>query len=53
MYEIDFDELDKNKHDKLIIDLRLKEDFEHDNYPGSINIPWRDFDTHLDNMPKD
>ena len=46
-------ELEADKRDKLIIDIRRKEEYEKDTYPDAINIFWDDIDEHIDKLPKD
>ena len=38
--------------EKLIIDLRRKEDYQKDTYPGAINIYYDDFYRYLNILPK-
>ena len=38
--------------EKLIIDLRRKEDYQKDTYPGAINIYFDDFYRYLNILPK-
>ena len=38
--------------EKLIIDLRKKEDYQEETYPGAINIYYDDFDRYRNILPK-
>ena len=46
-------ELEADKREKLIIDIRTKEAYNKDTYPGAVNIFWDDMDEHIDELPKD
>ena len=46
-------ELEADKRDKLIIDIRRKEEYDKDTYPDAINIFWDDIDDHIEELPKD
>ena len=46
-------ELEADKREKLIIDIRRKEEYEKDTYPDAINIFWDDIDDHIEELPKD
>ena len=47
------EDLERDDRDKLVIDIRSKEDFDKETYPGAINIYWEEFRDHLDQVPKD
>ncbi|MGN0377873.1 MAG: ATP-binding protein [Suilimivivens sp.] len=47
------EDLEQDNRDKLVIDIRSKEDFEKETYPGAINIYWEEFKDHLHQVPKD
>ena len=47
------EDLERDDRDKLVIDIRSKEDFDKETYPGAINIYWEKFRDHLDQVPKD
>ena len=47
------EDLERDDRDKLVIDIRSKEDFDKETYPGAINIYWEEFCDHLDQVPKD
>lgn len=38
---------------KLVIDVRKREDFEKETYPGAVHIYWEDFGEHLSEISKD
>ena len=46
-------ELEADKREKLIIDIRRKEEYDKDTYPDAINIFWDDIDDHIEELPKD
>ena len=47
------EELEQDTREKQIIDLREKEDFEKETYPGAVNIYWEEFEEHKDEVRKD
>lgn len=53
MYVKSIEELENDSREKLIIDIRKREDFEKETYPGAINIYFEDFDKNEDVLPKD
>ncbi|SHK05032.1 ATP-binding protein [Hespellia stercorisuis] len=53
MYRKSIEELEQDQREKLVIDVRKPEDYEKETYPGAKNIYWEEFDTHLDEVPKD
>lgn len=52
MYNISIEELDKDSREKLIIDLRRKEDFEKGSLPGAVNIFREDIESKVEDLPK-
>ena len=52
MYRKTLDEMIDDKEEKMIIDLRKKEDYQIDTYPGAINIYYKYFYRYLDLLPK-
>lgn len=53
MYRKSLDDLVNEKEEKIIIDLRKKEDYRKDTYPGAINIDYDEFYKYLSLLPKD
>lgn len=53
MYRKTIDELQKDARDKQVIDLRSKEDFEKETYPGALNIYWEELGERIDEVSKD
>ena len=52
MFRKSLQEMIEDGSDKLIIDLRRKEDYQKDTYPGAINIFYDDFYRYPDVLPK-
>lgn len=53
MFRRTLEEFMNDPADKLIIDLRKKEDYRVETYPGAINIYHEDFYKYLNILPKD
>ena len=53
MFRKKIEELSEDNHEKLVIDLRRKEDYQKETYPGAINIFYEDFYKYVDVLPKD
>lgn len=53
MIQRTIEELELDSREKVIIDIRSREDYEKETYPGAINIFWEEFDGHIDEVPKD
>ena len=53
MYIKTIQEMEADTRKKCIIDVRKFEDYEKENYPGSISIYWEEFMEHLEEIPKD
>ena len=47
------EELENDSRDKLIIDVRGRDDYEKGAYPDSVNIPAFEFGGHREELPKD
>ena len=47
------EELEQDTRENQIIDLREKEDFEKETYPGAVNIYWEEFEEHKDEVRRD
>ena len=52
MYRKSLDDLVNDKEEKIIIDLRKKEDYRKDTYPGAINIDYDEFYKYLSLLEK-
>lgn len=52
MFRKSLEELLSDRDEKLVVDLRRKEDFMKESYPGAINIYHGDFYKYLDILPK-
>jgi len=52
MFRIKFEEMLEDNSDKLVIDLRRKEDYKKETYPGAINIYYEEFDRYINILPK-
>ena len=50
---IKIEEMLLDTRNKLVIDVRSKEDYDKETYPDAINIFWEDFMEHKDELPKD
>lgn len=44
MYQTSIRELEEETRDKAVIDLRSREEFEKETYPGALHIFWEEFD---------
>lgn len=53
MYVKTIKQLENDSRDKLVIDIRKKEDFDKETYPNAINIYFEDFKEKEDMLPKD
>lgn len=53
MYRKTIQELEQDQGKKLVIDIRAKEDFEKETYPGAVNIHWETFLEHLKEVPEE
>lgn len=53
MYIKTIKQLEQDDRDKLVIDIRKKEDFDKETYPNAINIYFEDFKEKDHMLPKD
>lgn len=53
MYRRTIDDLENDKRDKLVIDVRKEEDFHRESYPDAIHIYWEEFGLQKEQLPKD
>lgn len=47
------EELQQEKREKLVIDIRKEADFRKETYPGAKHIYWEEFGAHREELPKD
>ena len=47
------EQLGEDNRDKLVIDIRSREEYEKETYPEAVHIFWEEFDRHIDEIPKD
>ena len=47
------EDMEADHRDKVIIDIRTKEDFEKETYPGAANIYWEEFLSHQAELDKE
>lgn len=52
-YQRTIEAMREDHRDKLIIDLRKKEDFDKGTYPGAIHLCKDDFEGKIEELPKD
>ena len=53
MYQKTIEEFEADQRDKCIIDIRSREEFERETYPGAIHIYWEEWGANLPKVPKD
>ena len=53
MFRKKIEEIEQDKRDKQIIDLRSPEEYEKDTYPGAVNLFWEGLDEHKDEIAQD
>ena len=53
MFRKKIEEIEQDKRDKQIIDLRSPEEYEKETYPGAVNLFWEELDEHKDEIAKD
>lgn len=53
MFRKKIEEIEQDKRDKQIIDLRSPEEYEKETYPGAVNLFWEGLDEHKDEIAKD
>lgn len=53
MFRKTIDELENDGREKIIIDLRKKEEYAQETYPGAVNIYWEDFEERFREIPLD
>ncbi|MCH5251699.1 MAG: ATPase [Lachnospiraceae bacterium] len=52
MERITIEEMEAIQGEKLVIDIRTKEEYERETYPGALNIFWEEFDERIQEIPK-
>ena len=50
MFRKKIEEIEQDKRDKQIIDLRSPEEYEKDTYPGAVNLFWEELEEHKDEI---
>ncbi len=53
MFRKKIEEIEQDKRDKQIIDLRSPEEYEKETYPGAVNLFWEELEEHKDEIAKD
>ena len=53
MFRKKIEEIEQDKRDKQIIDLRSPEEYEKDTYPGAVNLFWEELEEHKDEIAQD
>lgn len=53
MFRKKIEEIEQDKRDKQIIDLRSPEEYEKETYPGAVNLFWEQLDDHKEEIAKD
>ncbi|MDD6000209.1 MAG: ATP-binding protein [Lachnospiraceae bacterium] len=53
MFRKKIEEIEQDKRDKQIIDLRSPEEYGKETYPGAVNLFWEKLEAHKDEIAKD
>ena len=53
MFRKKIEEIEQDKREKQIIDLRSSEEYEKETYPGAVNLFWEELEEHKDEIAKD
>lgn len=53
MFRKKIEEIEQDKRDKQIIDLRSPEEYEKETYPGAVNLFWEELEEHKAEIAKD
>ena len=53
MFRKKIEEIEQDKRDKQIIDLRSPEEYEKETYPGAVNLFWEELEEHKNEIAKD
>jgi tRNA(Ile)-lysidine synthase TilS/MesJ/rhodanese-related sulfurtransferase len=53
MIQKKIEEMEADSRDKVVIDIRSKEEYDKETYPGAVNIFWEEFDKRINEVPKD
>lgn len=53
MFRKKIEEIEQDKRNKQIIDLRSPEEYEKDTYPGAVNLFWEELEEHKDEIAQD
>ncbi|MBR1865967.1 MAG: ATPase [Lachnospiraceae bacterium] len=46
-------EFEQDNREKLVIDIRSREEYEKETYPGAIHIFWEEWEEHLSEVPRE
>jgi len=52
MFRKTLEDMMNDQHEKLIIDLRTKQEYDKETYPGAVHIFHKDFYKYMDILPK-
>ncbi|MCR5211363.1 MAG: ATPase [Lachnospiraceae bacterium] len=52
-YSRQIEEMISDNRDKMIIDIRDNNEFAKGSYPGAVNYPWEEFESHIDELRRD
>lgn len=52
-YTRQIEEMVSDRRDKQIIDIRSESEFLQGSFPGAVNVPFEEFDSHIDELKKD
>ena len=53
MFRKKIEEIEQDKRDKQIVDLRSPEEYEKETYPGAVNLFWEELEEHKEEIAKD
>ncbi len=53
MFRKKIEEIEQDKREKQIIDLRSSEEYEKETYPGAVNLFWEELEEYKDEIAKD
>ena len=53
MFRKKIEEIEQDKRDKQIVDLRSPEEYEKETYPGAVNLFWEELEDHKEEIAKD
>lgn len=53
MHLVTLEQMEEDKREKLIVDVRKPDEYSFETYPGAKNIYWEQWDEHIEDIPKD